>query len=61
VADAASSNKVHINTNWRWRDITAGPNYVYAAGSAGNKSEIYAIGFDENTCRWIMPEVEIES
>jgi hypothetical protein len=55
VADAASSNKVHINTNWRWRDITAGPNYVYAAGSAGNKSEIYAIGFDETTNLPDMP------
>jgi hypothetical protein len=46
---ASSTSKVHINPNWNWKDVTAGPTYVYAAGNAGNKSEIYAIGFDETT------------
>jgi hypothetical protein len=49
MSAASSTSKVHINPNWNWKDITAGPTYVYAAGNAGNKSEIYAIGFDETT------------
>ena len=49
VSAASSTSKVHINANWNWKDVTAGPSYVYAAGNAGNKSEIYAIGFDETT------------
>ena len=49
MAAASSTSKVHINANWNWKDVTAGPTYVYAAGNAGNKSEIYAIGFDEST------------
>ena len=49
MSAASSTSKVHINTNWNWKDVTAGPAYVYAAGNAGNKSEIYAIGFDETT------------
>jgi len=49
MAAASSTSKVHINANWNWVDVTAGPTYVYAAGNAGNKSEIYAIGFDETT------------
>ena len=54
--DAASSaSKVHLNPDWNWKDVTAGPTYVYAAGNAGNKSEIYAIGFDETTNLPDMP------
>jgi hypothetical protein len=49
MSAASSTSKVHINVNWNWKDVTAGPTYVYAAGNAGNKSEIYAIGFDETT------------
>jgi hypothetical protein len=49
MSAASSTSKVHINSNWNWKDVTAGPTYVYAAGNAGNKSEIYAIGFDETT------------
>ncbi len=49
MSAASSTSKVHINLNWNWKDVTAGPTYVYAAGNAGNKSEIYAIGFDETT------------
>ncbi len=49
MSAASSTSKVHINANWNWKDVTAGPTYVYAAGNAGNKSEIYAIGFDETT------------
>ena len=49
MSAASSTSKVHINASWNWVDITAGPTYVYAAGNAGNKSEIYAIGFDETT------------
>ena len=55
VAAASNATKVHINTNWVWKDVTSGPNYIYAAGSAGNKSEIYAIGFDETTNLPDMP------
>ena len=49
IAAGSDGSKLHINTNWVWKDVTAGPSYIYAAGSAGNKSEIYAIGFDETT------------
>jgi hypothetical protein len=49
MSAASSTSKVHINANWNWKDVTAGPTYIYAAGNAGNKSEIYAIGFDETT------------
>ncbi len=49
MSAASSTSKVHINASWNWVDVTAGPTYVYAAGNAGNKSEIYAIGFDETT------------
>ena len=49
MSAASSTSKVHINADWNWKDVTAGPTYVYAAGNAGNKSEIYAIGFDETT------------
>jgi hypothetical protein len=49
IATGSDGSKLHINTNWVWKDVTAGPSYIYAAGSAGNKSEIYAIGFDETT------------
>lgn len=55
MAAAASTSKVHINADWNWKDVTAGPTYVYAAGNAGNKSEIYAIGFDETTNLPDMP------
>ena len=49
MSAASSTSKVHINASWNWVDVTAGPTYIYAAGNAGNKSEIYAIGFDETT------------
>jgi hypothetical protein len=55
MSAASSTSKVHINDNWNWKDVTAGPTYVYAAGNAGNKSEIYAIGFDETTNLPDMP------
>jgi hypothetical protein len=55
MSAASSTSKVHINPNWNWKDVTAGPTYVYAAGNAGNKSEIYAIGFDETTNLPDMP------
>lgn len=55
IAAASSTSKVHINADWNWSDVTAGPTYVYAAGNAGNKSEIYAIGFDETTNLPDMP------
>jgi hypothetical protein len=55
VAAASDAVKVHINTNWVWKDVTSGPNYIYAAGSAGNKSEVYAIGFDAETNLPDMP------
>jgi hypothetical protein len=55
MAAASSTSKVHINADWNWKDVTAGPTYVYAAGNAGNKSEIYAIGFDETTNLPDMP------
>lgn len=55
MAAASSTSKVHINADWNWKDVTAGPTYVYAAGNAGNKSEIYAIGFDESTNLPDMP------
>ena len=49
AARLSSESKDHVNPDWNWKDVTAGPTFVYAAGSAGNKSEIYAIPFDKET------------
>jgi hypothetical protein len=38
--------KIHSNSNWRWNDIASGTTHLYASGYAGNRSEIWSIGFD---------------
>jgi hypothetical protein len=43
----AGYQKKHLNASWSWNDATSGPGYVYVSGYAGNKSEIWAIGFDD--------------
>lgn len=55
VDSLGSNYKTHLNASWRWTDTAAGPQFVYAAGHGGNKSEIWAIAFDETTNTLDMP------
>jgi hypothetical protein len=45
----------HINTNWKWNDVTGSPGPVYISGNGGNNGEIWRVNFDETTNALDMP------
>lgn len=46
LGGTANNYKSHLNTSWIWKDVTASPSGVYAAGNGGNRGEIWKILFD---------------
>jgi hypothetical protein len=44
-----SNYATHINSSWKWTDVTSSPGPIYIAGNGGNNSEIWRVNFDEGT------------
>jgi hypothetical protein len=56
TSDTYLSNfKTHLNTSWKWNDITASPGPVYLSGNGGNNGEIWKATIDETTNLPNMP------
>jgi hypothetical protein len=50
----------HINDDFTWVDVTAGPQHIYAAGYSGDKSLIYRTGIQDNATELSAPTAIVE-